>query len=71
MCILSVYLLTVVGYYDLSVLSTSAMGFQKKSFNGGGVSSIQVFFGFLDFLNFESPLVYCMNAGLTSPLRKQ
>ena len=31
MCILSVYkLLTVVGYYDLSVLSMSVMVFQKK-----------------------------------------
>ena len=31
MCILSVYtLLKVVSYYDLSVLSMSVMGFQKK-----------------------------------------
>ena len=31
MCILSVYtLLKVVGYYDLSVLSMSVMGIQKK-----------------------------------------
>ena len=31
MCILSVHtLLKVVGYYDLSVLSMSVMGFQKK-----------------------------------------
>ena len=31
MCILSVYtLLKVVGYYNLSVLSMSVMGFQKK-----------------------------------------
>ena len=48
MCILSVYaLLKVVGYYDLSVLSMSVMGFQKKVLMGGwvgGVSSIQVFF---------------------------
>ena len=52
MCILSVHtLLKVVGYYDLSVLSTSVMGFQKKSLDGGwvdGVSSIQVSFGFLE-----------------------
>ena len=51
MCILSV-LLNVVGYYDFSVLSMSVMGFQKKSLDGGwvgGVSSIQVFFGFLEF----------------------
>ena len=53
MCILSVYtLLKVVGYYDLSVLPMSMMGFQKKIGLGvggwmcgcvGGVSSIQVF----------------------------
>ena len=31
MCILFVYtLLKVVGYYDLSVLSSSVTGFQKK-----------------------------------------
>ena len=38
MCILSVYtLLKVVGYYDLSVLSMSVMGFEKeKSLDGGG-----------------------------------
>ena len=33
MCILSV---KVVGYYDLSVLSMSVMGFQKKVWMGGG-----------------------------------
>ena len=34
----SVYtLLKVVGYYDLSVLSISVMGFQKKSLYGGWV----------------------------------
>ena len=49
MCILSVYtLLKVVGYYDLSVLSMSVMGFQKKMWMGAGfVSSIQFLFGFL------------------------
>ena len=37
MCILSVYtLLKVVGYYDLSVLSMSVMGFQKKFRRGVG-----------------------------------
>ena len=39
MCILSVStctLLKVVGYYDLSVLSTSVMGFPKKVWMGGG-----------------------------------
>ena len=36
MCILSVYtLLKVVGYYDLSVLSMSMMGFQNKKFGWG------------------------------------
>ena len=53
MCILSVYtLLKVVGYYDLSVLSMSVMGFQKRCLDGrwvGGVSSIQFY---LDFWNF-------------------
>ena len=37
MCILSVHtLLKVVGYYDLSVLPMSAMGFQRKIGWGGG-----------------------------------
>ena len=43
------YIAKVVGYYNLSVLSMSVMGFQKKKvWMGwvGGVSSIQVFFGF-------------------------
>ena len=48
-CILSVYtLVKVVSYFDLSVLSMSVMGFQKK-FGwgvGGRVSSIQVYFVF-------------------------
>ena len=36
MCILSVYtLLKVVGYYDLSFLSMSVMGFQKEKFGWG------------------------------------
>ena len=35
MCILSVHaLLIVVGYYDLSVLSMSVMGFPKKVWMG-------------------------------------
>ena len=56
MCILSVYaLLKAVGYDDLSVLSMSVMGFQKKKLGGwvGVVSSIQFL---LDFLNFAKPL---------------
>ena len=60
MCILYVYtLLKVVSYYDLSVLSMSVMGFQKKISDGGwvsGVSSIQVFLDFLNFFNFAKPL---------------
>ena len=32
MCILSVYIAKLVGYYDLSVLSMSVMGFQKNKF---------------------------------------
>ena len=46
-CLYNFYtLLKVVGYYDLSVLSMSVMGFQQKKFGwwGGGLSSIQVFF---------------------------
>ena len=52
MCILYGYkLIKVVGFYDLSVLSMSMMGFQKSLDGGwvGGVSSIQVYFGFLEF----------------------
>ena len=30
-------LLKVVGYYDVSVLSISVMGFQKKGLDGAGV----------------------------------
>ena len=37
MCILFVYtLLNVVSYYDVSVLSMSVMGFQKKRLDGLG-----------------------------------
>ena len=37
MCILLVYtLLKFVNYYNLSVLSMSVMGFQKKVWMGGG-----------------------------------
>ena len=53
MCILSAYaLLKVVGYYDLSVLSMSVMGFQKKSFYGGWVGGVTLSkknSGFFDF----------------------
>ena len=52
-------LLKLVSYYDLSVLSMSEMGFKKKRLDGGwvgGASSIQVYFGFLEFFNFAKPL---------------
>ena len=52
-------LLKVVGYYDLSVLSMSVMGFQKKSLDGGwagGESSIQFFWDFWNFFNFAKCL---------------
>ena len=45
-------MLKVVRYYDLSVLTISVMGFQKKGLDGGwvgGVSSIQFIVGYLDF----------------------
>ena len=60
MCILFVYtLLKAVSYYDLSVLSMSVMGFQKKVWMGlGGWGELYRIFvcGFLDFFNFEKPL---------------
>ena len=51
MCILSVYtLLKVVGYYDLSVLPMSVMGFQKKKFGWGGWGELYpIFVGFFEF----------------------
>ena len=51
MCILSVYtLLKVVGYYNLSVLSMSVMGFQKKVWVVGGWGELYPsFFGFVEF----------------------
>ena len=60
MCILSVHtLLKVVGYYELSVLSMSVMGFQKSLDGGwvGGVSSVNFFWIFGIFLTLQSPLV--------------
>ena len=51
-CVYNYYtLLKIVGYYDLSVLSMSVIGFQKKEFRWGGwalggVSSVQFFFDF-------------------------
>ena len=47
-----IYIVQVVSY-DLSVLSMSVMGFQKTKLDGkwvGGVSSIQIYLGFLEFV---------------------
>ena len=58
MCILSVYAsLKVVGYYDLSVLSMSVMGFQKQSLVGvGGWGELYpcFFWGILEFFSVQS-----------------
>ena len=53
-------ILSVVSYYDLSVLSKSVMVSKKKKFGWGwvgGVSSIQVFLDFWNFFNFAKPLI--------------
>ena len=57
MCIMFVYaLLKVDIYYDLSVLSMSVMGFQKKKFGWVGVvSPIQFYFGLIDCLTLQRP----------------
>ena len=58
----SVYtLLKVVGYYDLSVLSSD--GFQKKKkLDGGWVGGwgelYPIFLGFLEFFTLQSPITY-------------
>ena len=60
-CVFCLYtFLKVVGYYDLSVLSMSVMGFQKKFGWGwvGGVSPIQFLLGFFELFNFTKPLNY-------------
>ena len=56
MCILSVYTLAKVVAYDLSVLSMSVMGFQKKSLHGGWWVgwALQFCFGF--FFTLQIPL---------------
>ena len=49
----SIPLLKVVSYYDLSVLSMLVMRLQNKKFGWGwvgGVSSIQFYLGFLEFV---------------------
>ena len=60
----------VVNYYDFSVLSTSVMGFQKEKFGWwwvGWVSSIQFYFGFLEFFNFAKP-AYLVNEEVLAAL---
>ena len=47
-------LLKVVGYYELSVLSMSVMGFQKKSLDR--LTYIQFILGFFEFFNFAKSL---------------
>ena len=48
MCILSI---KVVGYYDLSVLSMSVMGFKKKVWMEGGWGELYpICFGCLEFV---------------------
>ena len=49
-------LIKVVSYYDLSVLSMSVMGFQKKVWMGGGCGLSKFFLDFLNFFNFTKPL---------------
>ena len=64
-CVFCLYtLLKVVGYYDLSVLSMSVMGFQKKFGWGwvGGVSSIQFVLDIWNFFNFAKPLITSSSA---------
>ena len=61
MCILSALyaLLKVFGYYDLSVLSMSVIGFQKKVWMGvGGWGELHpiFFLDFWNFFNFAKPL---------------
>ena len=60
-CLYNYTLLKVVGYYDLSILSMSVMGFQKKSLYGvwvGGWSELYpIFVGICGiFLTLQSPL---------------
>ena len=54
-------LLKVVSYYDLSVLSMSVMGFQKKKLDGGvggwGELHPSLFWIFGIYLTLQSPLI--------------
>ena len=58
MCILSVYtMLKVVGYYDLSVLYMSVMGFQKSLDGVGGWGELYpIFLDVWNLFNFAKPL---------------
>ena len=58
LCLYNYTLLKVVSFYDLSVLSMSVMGFQKKLDGGGwvGWALSKFLFRFLDFFNFAKPL---------------
>ena len=57
-CLYIYALLKVVNYYDLSVLSMSVMGFQKKSLMV--LSSSQVYLGFFNFANPLPESSYCI-----------
>ena len=67
MCILYtlhiiIMLLKVVSHDDLSVLSMSAMGLQKRNFDrGGGVSFISFFWIFLNFANHHTQYMYVIH----------
>ena len=53
-------MLKVVGYYNLSVLSMSVKGFQKKKFGwgvGGWGELYPFFLDFLNLFNFAKPLM--------------
>ena len=70
MCILFVYtLLKVVSYYDLSVLSMSVLGFQKKKFGWGGWGELYPSL-FWSFVNFTKPLRQTMCTVLKLALLK-
>ena len=55
LCILSVYMIKVVSYYDLSVLSMSVIGFQKFGWGVGGWGEVYPSF-FRIFFTFAKPL---------------
>ena len=58
-----------VGYYDLSVLSMSVMGFPPKKFVwkvGGWGELYPIFFGFWDLFNFAKPLTVDVAGSMAS-----